>query len=108
MARLFISQNTGNIGDYMKEHELLVTEDYWYDIIESGIKTFDFRKGIREIYPGDRIKFLEADSKGNLTGKSCIGVVTFVLCSVDFPEHFGWNGGDFTIIQFGERKGEKK
>jgi hypothetical protein len=33
----------------MKEHELLLTEGYWYDVIESGIKTFDFRKGIREI-----------------------------------------------------------
>jgi len=80
---------------------LLTTEGYWYDSIASGEKKFDFRKGIRDFNIGTVVCFMESSIEGVLTGKVCTAVVNMVIKSSDFPEHFGWKGGDFTIIQFG-------
>jgi len=92
----------GNQGlpDKDAEYRLLATKGIWYDLIESGEKTFDWRKGIREINVGDVVTFLEASSTRILTGRSCLVKVNIVTHSSDFPEHFNWNGGEFTIIQF--------
>jgi hypothetical protein len=83
---------------------LVTTEGVWYDAIASGQKKFDFRKGIREISVGDVVCFMEANAEGRFTGRTCTFIVTLVVYSTDFPE-FGWKGGDFTIIQFGDRLG---
>lgn len=85
----------------MTDYRLLTTEG-WYDLIASGKKRFDFRKGLREINVDDIVTFAEADSKRTLTGRTCTFRVTLVVRSTDFPLHFGWNGGNFTIIQFSE------
>ena len=84
----------------MTDYRLFVTEGIWYDLIENGKKRFDFRKGIREINVGDAVTFMEADSTRTLTGRTCTFKVTLVVHSTDFPKHFGWNGGEFTIVQF--------
>ena len=80
--------------------ELLTTKGIWFDLINSGVKKFDFRKGNKDISEGDVVCFKEADKNGNLTGNECFGKVNLVIHSSDFPLHFGWNGGEFTIIQF--------
>lgn len=87
----------------MSDYKLIVTEG-WYDLIESGKKKFDFRKGFRDINVGDAIAFMEADSARTLTGRSCTFKVTLVVHSTDFPKHFNWDGGEFTIIQFSDKK----
>lgn len=85
----------------MSDYRLLVvTEGIWYDLIKDGKKKFDFRKGIREINVGDIVTFTEADFEKVLTGRTCSAKVNLVIYSTDFPEHFGWDGGDFTVIQF--------
>lgn len=84
----------------MTDYRLLTTTESWYDLIESGKKKFDFRKGIREINVDDIVTFMEADSKGTLTGRTCTFRITLVVYSTDFPPHFNWNGGEFTIVQF--------
>ena len=86
------------MSDY--NYRMLIATEGWYDLIESGKKKFDFRKGIREINVGDFIMFAEANSDRILTGRSCTCEVTLVVHSTDFPEHFNWNGGEFTIFQF--------
>jgi hypothetical protein len=88
----------------MNDYRLLVTEGRWYDLIESGIKKFDFRKGYRDFNIGDYITFMEADSTRILTGRTCTCIVTLVIHSTDFPKHFNWDGGDFTIIQFDKER----
>ena len=88
----------------MTDYRLFVTEGIWYDMISSGVKRFDFRKGIREINIGDVVTFMEADSTRILTGRTCTFKVTLVVRSVDFPKHFGWDGGEFTIVQFTDLK----
>lgn len=85
-----------------KYHKLLTTEGVWYDLIKSGKKTFDFRKGIRKINTGDIVIFMEATPTGFCTGSRCDFKVILVIYSTDFPEHFNWEGGEFTIIQFEE------
>jgi len=82
------------------KHKLLVTEGIWYDLIASGKKKFDFRKRYRDMNVGDSITFVEADSKGNPTGRTCTFRINLVIHSIDFPKHFNWDGGEFTIIQF--------
>lgn len=84
----------------MTTYRLLVTEGKWSNLIFDGIKTFDWRKGYRGISVGDRVIFIEADSKGNPTGRECNVTVTLVVHSTDFPPHFKWTGDVFTIIQF--------
>jgi hypothetical protein len=86
----------------MKEanYRLLATEGVWYDLIASGKKKFDFRKGCRDMNVGDNVTFMEADEKGFLTGRTCTFRITLVVHSTDFPKNFNWDGGEFTIIQF--------
>jgi hypothetical protein len=81
-------------------YRLLVTEGVWYDLIASGKKKFDFRKGYRDMKIGDIVCFMEADSKKVLTGRTCTFRINLVVHSTDFPKHFNWDGGEFTIIQF--------
>lgn len=83
---------------------LVVTEGIWYDSIASGRKKFDFRKGYRDINVGDAITFAEADAAKKLTGRTCTFKVNLVLHSHEFPDHFNWNGPEFTIIQFEENR----
>ena len=87
-------------------YRIFVTTEGWYDLIESGKKKFDFRKGIREVSVGDIVTFMEADSGKILTGRTCTFEVTLVVHSTDFPEHFDWSGGEFTIFQFELIKGD--
>jgi hypothetical protein len=79
------------------DYRLLVTEGIWYDLIASGKKKFDFRKGYRYMKIGDIVTFMEADSKGVLTGRTCTFRINLVVHSA---KHFNWDGGEFTIIQF--------
>jgi len=79
---------------------LVTTKGIWYDMIANNIKAFDFRKGKRDISKDDIVSFKEADTKGILTGKECFAKVNLVIHSTDFPPQFGWNGEEFTIIQF--------
>lgn len=84
----------------LRTHRLLVTKGKWSNPIFDGIKTFDSRKGFRDISVGDRVTFVEADPKGNHTGRECDATVTLVVHSRDFPSHFKWVGGEFTTFQF--------
>jgi hypothetical protein len=79
---------------------LLATKGKWYDSIAIGAKRFDYRKGIHDIRVGDMVQFDEADEDGNKTGINCVACVNHVLHSSDAPPHFGWDGREFTIIQF--------
>ena len=92
----------------MTNYRLEATKGIWYDLIESGEKTFDFRKGYREIHIGDTVTFIETaiKYKSPPTGKTCTFTVDLVVHSKDFPRHFGWKGEPFTIIQF--RPSEEK
>lgn len=84
----------------MKACRLMVTRGLWSNLIFDGEKTFDFREGTRDISVGDVVTFVESDSKGNPTGREQDARVNLVVHSRDFPAHFGWNGGEFTIFQF--------
>lgn len=88
----------------MKTNRLLVTEGIWFNMILHGKKKFDFRKGFRNITIGDRITIVEADSRGNPTGREYDVIVNLVIHSRDFPSHFGWTGGEFTIFQFDKER----
>jgi hypothetical protein len=80
--------------------ELLLTKGKWYDLVASGEKLWDFRKGNRDIEVGKTVKFCEADEKGVKTGRYLLVNPTLVVHSGDFPPHFGWNGGEFTVFSF--------
>ena len=84
----------------MMKHRLITTQGNWFDDLLNGLKQFDFRKGIRDIQPRDIVEFIEANESGIATGNSFTVRVTYVIRSTDFPEHFNWNGNEFTIFQF--------
>jgi len=83
-----------------EKYILLTTKGHWFSSIVIGQKQFDFRKGYRDIKVGDIVRFVKSDEHGNQTGLSCDARVNFVVHSRDFPAHFGWDGEEFTIIQF--------
>jgi len=87
----------------MADYRLLASRGIWYDMIEQGVKKFDFRSGYREMNAGDHITFVEVDTiglGGTMTGRECTFRITLVVHSDDFPNDFNWTGGTFTIIQF--------
>ena len=84
----------------MKAYRLMVTKGLWSNLIFDGKKTFDFRKGSRNISVGDMVTFVEADSESNPTGREQNAKVNLVVHSRDFPAHFRWDGKEFTIFQF--------
>ena len=81
------------------KHELLTMKGRLFDDINSGLKEFDYRTGIRDIKVGDFVDFVEADELGNRLDGVCTAKVNYVLRSNEGLEHFGWIE-EFTIIQF--------
>lgn len=80
--------------------EFLTTEGKWYIPIVIGQKKFDWRRGYIDVKIGEFVKFVEANKDGDRTGLEVTAKITYVIHSRDFPEHFGWNGPEFTIMQF--------
>lgn len=62
----------------MRIHELKIKEKY-FDAIDSGEKTFEYRKNDRGYKEGDLLALNEIDKNGNYTGEAMLVEIIYIF-----------------------------